>query len=112
MGGRDGQLHELLYSTGSGWQKRCQKVTHTGGLANTLARWVVPSVFRSVLVCVSRRAPVMLVAQVLALALPGFGPMFEPDIDQAMRVAVCFELRVKIPFYKLKEKSAPVSSNS
>lgn len=49
MGGRDGQLHELLYSTGSGWQKRCQKVTHAGGLANVLARWVVPSVFRRVL---------------------------------------------------------------
>lgn len=46
MGGRDGNLHELLYSTGSGWQKRCQKVTHAGGLANVLARWVVPSVFR------------------------------------------------------------------
>jgi hypothetical protein len=89
MGGRDGQLHELLYSTGSGWQKRCQKVTHTGGLANTLARWVVPSVFRSVMLCISRRAPVMSVAQMLALAVPEVGPLLDLKVDQAMRVGVC-----------------------
>lgn len=38
LGGRDGHLYELLYSTGSGWQSRCRKVCHTGGLTNMLSR--------------------------------------------------------------------------
>lgn len=38
LGGRDGHLYELIYSTGGGWQSRCRKVCHTGGLGNLLSR--------------------------------------------------------------------------
>ena len=38
LGGRDGHLYELLYTTGNGWQSRCRKLCHTGGLGNLLSR--------------------------------------------------------------------------
>ena len=38
LGGRDGHLYELIYTTGNGWQSRCRKVCHTGGLGNLLSR--------------------------------------------------------------------------
>ncbi|WJX54374.1 hypothetical protein P8452_40263 [Trifolium repens] len=43
--GRDGHIYELLYSTGSGWQKRCRKVCVTAGLGSVISRWVIPNVF-------------------------------------------------------------------
>lgn len=46
LAGRDGHIYELQYSTGSGWQKRCRKVCHTGGLGNLLSRWVLPNVLK------------------------------------------------------------------
>ncbi|KAI4313702.1 hypothetical protein L6164_026659 [Bauhinia variegata] len=45
LAGRDGHIYELLYSTGSGWQKRCRKVCHTAGLGSVISRWVIPNVF-------------------------------------------------------------------
>uniref|UniRef100_A0A803KU81 Nuclear pore complex protein NUP155 n=1 Tax=Chenopodium quinoa TaxID=63459 RepID=A0A803KU81_CHEQI len=46
LAGRDGNIYELLYTTGSGWQKRCRKVCLTSGLGSVLSRWVVPNVFK------------------------------------------------------------------
>jgi nuclear pore complex protein Nup155 len=46
LGGRDGHLYELLYTKGTGWQSRCRKVCHTGGLSNLLSRWVVPNALK------------------------------------------------------------------
>lgn len=38
LGGRDGHLYELLYTTGTGWQRRCRKVCLTAGLGSLLSR--------------------------------------------------------------------------
>ncbi|CAA7033766.1 unnamed protein product [Microthlaspi erraticum] len=46
MAGRDGHIYELLYSTGSAWQKRCRKVCLTAGVGSMISRWVVPNVFK------------------------------------------------------------------
>lgn len=46
LAGRDGNIYELLYTTGSGWYKRCRKVCHTAGVGNVISRWIVPNVFR------------------------------------------------------------------
>eukprot|EP00850_Spirogloea_muscicola_P020557 SM000219S06702 [mRNA] locus=s219:133506:144913:- [translate_table: standard] len=43
LGGRDGHLYELLYSSGSGWHRRCQLVCRTSSFGSLLSRWVVPS---------------------------------------------------------------------
>ncbi|KAK9806121.1 hypothetical protein WJX72_002210 [[Myrmecia] bisecta] len=46
VGGADGHLYEIMYSSGDSWrQKRCYKVRHSGSLLNVLPSWV-PS-FRS-----------------------------------------------------------------
>ncbi|XP_057415824.1 nuclear pore complex protein NUP155 [Lotus japonicus] len=45
LAGRDGHIYELLYSTGSGWQKRCRKICVTAGLGSVISRWVIPNVF-------------------------------------------------------------------
>lgn len=39
LAGRDSHIYELLYSTGSGWQKRCRKVCLTAGLGSMLSRY-------------------------------------------------------------------------
>lgn len=39
LAGRDGHIYELLYSTGSGWQKRCRKVCITAGLGSVFSRY-------------------------------------------------------------------------
>ncbi|KAJ4843720.1 hypothetical protein Tsubulata_012870 [Turnera subulata] len=46
LSGRDGHVYELLYSTNSGWHKRCRKVCLTAGLSSVISRWVVPNVFK------------------------------------------------------------------
>ncbi|KAF8095111.1 hypothetical protein N665_0341s0035 [Sinapis alba] len=46
MSGRDGHIYELLYTTGSGWHKRCRKVCLTAGVGSMISRWVVPNVFK------------------------------------------------------------------
>ncbi|KAF3493600.1 hypothetical protein DY000_02057659 [Brassica cretica] len=46
MAGRDGHIYELLYTTGSGWNKRCRKVCLTAGVGSIISRWVVPNVFK------------------------------------------------------------------
>ncbi|KAF3588323.1 hypothetical protein F2Q69_00026727 [Brassica cretica] len=46
MAGRDGHIYELLYTTGSGWHKRCRKVCLTAGVGSMISRWVVPNVFK------------------------------------------------------------------
>lgn len=46
LAGRDGHIYELLYTTGSGWHKRCRKVCVTAGLGTVISRWVVPNVFK------------------------------------------------------------------
>ncbi|CAM8876478.1 unnamed protein product [Rhodiola kirilowii] len=46
LAGRDGHIYELLYSTASGWHKRCRKVCLTSGLGSAISRWVVPNVFK------------------------------------------------------------------
>uniref|UniRef100_M4EDD8 Nucleoporin Nup133/Nup155-like N-terminal domain-containing protein n=1 Tax=Brassica campestris TaxID=3711 RepID=M4EDD8_BRACM len=46
MAGRDGHIYELLYTTGSGWNKRCRKVCLTAGVGSMISRWVVPNVFK------------------------------------------------------------------
>ncbi|CAH8382442.1 unnamed protein product [Eruca vesicaria subsp. sativa] len=46
MAGRDGHIYELLYTTGSGWHKRCRKVCLTSGVGSMISRWVVPNVFK------------------------------------------------------------------
>lgn len=38
LGGKDGHLYEVQYRGGSGWQRRCSKVCHTGSLGGALAR--------------------------------------------------------------------------
>ncbi|KHN21609.1 Nuclear pore complex protein Nup155 [Glycine soja] len=45
LAGRDGHIYEILYSTGSGWQKRCRKICITAGLGSVISRWVIPNVF-------------------------------------------------------------------
>lgn len=40
LAGRDGNIYELQYTTGSGWQKRCRKVCLTSGLGSVLSRYV------------------------------------------------------------------------
>ncbi|XP_022157766.1 nuclear pore complex protein NUP155 [Momordica charantia] len=45
LAGRDGNIYELLYTSGSGWQKRCRKICLTSGLGSVISRWVVPNVF-------------------------------------------------------------------
>lgn len=39
LAGRDGHIYELIYSTGSGWQKRCRKVCVTAGLGSVISRY-------------------------------------------------------------------------
>ncbi|CAH8252844.1 unnamed protein product [Arabidopsis lyrata] len=46
MAGRDGHIYELLYTTGSGWNKRCRKVCLTAGVGSMISRLVVPNVFK------------------------------------------------------------------
>ncbi|CAG7866978.1 unnamed protein product [Brassica rapa] len=46
MAGRDGHIYELLYTSGSGWNKRCRKVCLTAGVGSMISRWVVPNVFK------------------------------------------------------------------
>ncbi|XP_010462709.1 PREDICTED: nuclear pore complex protein NUP155 [Camelina sativa] len=46
IAGRDGHIYELLYTTGSGWNKRCRKVCLTAGVGSVISRWVVPNVFK------------------------------------------------------------------
>ncbi|KAK6921602.1 Nucleoporin, Nup133/Nup155-like, C-terminal [Dillenia turbinata] len=46
LAGRDGHIYEILYTTGSGWHKRCRKICLTAGLASVISRWVVPNVFK------------------------------------------------------------------
>ncbi|CAM6093107.1 unnamed protein product [Calypogeia fissa] len=46
LGGRDGHLYELFYTTGTGWQRRCRKVCHTAGIGSLLSRWVVPNALK------------------------------------------------------------------
>uniref|UniRef100_A0A1J3JBM7 Nuclear pore complex protein NUP155 n=1 Tax=Noccaea caerulescens TaxID=107243 RepID=A0A1J3JBM7_NOCCA len=46
MAGRDGHIYELLYTTGSGYHKRCRKVCLTAGVGSMISRWVVPNVFK------------------------------------------------------------------
>ncbi|XP_010553665.1 PREDICTED: nuclear pore complex protein NUP155 [Tarenaya hassleriana] len=46
LAGRDGHIYELLYTTGSGWHKRCRKVCLTAGVGSVISRWVVPNVFK------------------------------------------------------------------
>ncbi|XP_024539269.1 nuclear pore complex protein NUP155-like [Selaginella moellendorffii] len=43
LGGRDGHIYELLYTTGLGWQSRCRKICHTGGFGSMLSRWIIPN---------------------------------------------------------------------
>ncbi|WVZ26524.1 hypothetical protein V8G54_005068 [Vigna mungo] len=45
LAGRDGHIYEVLYSTGSGWQKRCRKICMTAGFGSVISRWVIPNVF-------------------------------------------------------------------
>ncbi|RYR17778.1 hypothetical protein Ahy_B03g062459 [Arachis hypogaea] len=45
LAGRDSHIYELLYSTGSGWQKRCRKICLTAGLGSLISSWVIPNVF-------------------------------------------------------------------
>ncbi|CAL0312408.1 unnamed protein product [Lupinus luteus] len=45
LAGRDSHIYELIYSTGSGWQKRCRKICITAGLGSVISRWVIPNVF-------------------------------------------------------------------
>ncbi|KAJ7534364.1 hypothetical protein O6H91_13G091000 [Diphasiastrum complanatum] len=46
LGGRDGHVYELLYTTGMRWQSRCRKVCHTGGLGSLLSKWVIPDALK------------------------------------------------------------------
>ncbi|KAL3691956.1 hypothetical protein R1sor_005607 [Riccia sorocarpa] len=46
LGGRDGHLYELLYTSGMRWQSRCRKVCHTAGISTLLSRWVVPNALK------------------------------------------------------------------
>lgn len=46
LAGRDGHIYELLYTTGSGWHRRCRKICLTSGLGSVVSRWVVPNVFK------------------------------------------------------------------
>lgn len=39
MAGRDGHIYELLYTTGSGWNKRCRKVCLTAGVGSMISRY-------------------------------------------------------------------------
>ncbi|OIW10086.1 hypothetical protein TanjilG_21923 [Lupinus angustifolius] len=45
LAGRDSHIYELIYSTGSGWQKRCRKICITAGLGSVISRWIIPNVF-------------------------------------------------------------------
>lgn len=44
LAGRDGHIYELLYTTGSGWHKRCRKVCVTAGLGTVISRYYCPFV--------------------------------------------------------------------
>lgn len=46
LAGRDGNIYELQYTTGSGWYKRCRKVCLTASVGNVISRWIVPNVFK------------------------------------------------------------------
>lgn len=46
LAGRDGHVYEMLYTTGSSWQRRCRKVCLTAGLGSLVSRWVIPNVFK------------------------------------------------------------------
>ncbi|XP_022942342.1 nuclear pore complex protein NUP155 [Cucurbita moschata] len=46
LAGRDANIYELHYTSGSGWQKRCRKICLTSGLGSVISRWVVPNVFK------------------------------------------------------------------
>lgn len=46
LSGRDGHIYELLYTSGSGWYKRCRKVCLTASVGSVISRWVVPTVFK------------------------------------------------------------------
>lgn len=41
LAGRDGHIYEILYSTGSGWQKRCRKICITAGLGSVISRYIL-----------------------------------------------------------------------
>lgn len=40
MAGRDGHIYELLYTTGSGYHKRCRKVCLTAGVGSMISRYM------------------------------------------------------------------------
>ncbi|XP_042463574.1 nuclear pore complex protein NUP155-like [Zingiber officinale] len=46
LGGRDGHIYEMQYSTGSGWRKRCRKVCLTTSFGSLLSRWILPNDFK------------------------------------------------------------------
>ncbi|CAA6658633.1 unnamed protein product [Spirodela intermedia] len=46
LAGRDGHIYEMLYTSGSGWHKRCRKVCLTAGLSSLLSRWVLPNALK------------------------------------------------------------------
>lgn len=41
LSGRDGHIYELLYTSGSGWYKRCRKVCLTASVGSVISRYVV-----------------------------------------------------------------------
>lgn len=64
MGGADGHLYELQYSSGDSWRsKRCQKVCHTGGLRQLLPSFLPSFLFGSpsalVDICVDDKRHIM-----------------------------------------------------
>ncbi|KAJ0724992.1 putative nucleoporin, nucleoporin, nucleoporin, subdomain 1 [Helianthus annuus] len=45
LAGRDGNIYEMRYTTGSGWYKKSRKVCLTAGVGSVVSRWVVPNLF-------------------------------------------------------------------
>lgn len=41
LAGRDANIYELHYTSGSGWQKRCRKICLTSGLGSVISRYPV-----------------------------------------------------------------------
>lgn len=51
LAGRDGNIYEMYYTTGSGWSKRCRKVCLTVGLGSVISRYYLNLCFLSYFKC-------------------------------------------------------------
>ncbi|KAJ0793035.1 putative nucleoporin, nucleoporin, protein [Helianthus annuus] len=79
LGGHDGHIYELHYTTGSGWYKQCRKVCLIAGLGSVVSRCSVPNVFK----------------------FGGVDPIVEMDVNNETHILYARTEEMKIQVYSL-----------